>query len=108
LLSVSRSTDFVARYGGEEFCVVLNSALVESVFGIADRFRKAIEQIEIKVGDTLVHVTASFGVSASEHFPMTPSRELISHADKALYQAKDQGRNCVVLSTSEDMAALSE
>lgn len=101
LSGATRDTDIVARYGGEEFCILLTNVVIENVFNIADRFRQAIEKIEFTAGSESVRVTASFGVAASEYFPNNTSRELVGFADKSLYLAKDQGRNCVVFAEPE-------
>ena len=102
LATCVRGTDFLARYGGEEFCVILHNAKVEYVFDIADRFRQSIEKHAVPTDDGEVNVTASFGLAASQRFPDTNSRTLIEFADKALYEAKRKGRNCVVFADAEE------
>lgn len=102
LAACVRGTDFLARYGGEEFCVILHNAKVEYVFDIADRFRQSIEKHAVPTDDGEVNVTASFGLAASQRFPDTNSRTLIEFADKALYEAKRKGRNCVVFADAEE------
>jgi diguanylate cyclase (GGDEF)-like protein len=90
--------DVVARYGGEEFCVLVpGTAKKESVF-VAERIRRAIEnepfprQKELPQG----RLTASIGVAA---FPENgeSAADLLRAADAALYQAKGEGRNRIVL-----------
>jgi diguanylate cyclase (GGDEF)-like protein len=94
----AREMDVVARFGGEEFCVlVAGTAKKESVF-VAERIRRAIEnapfprQKELPQG----RLTASIGVAA---FPEDgeSGADLLRAADLALYQAKNDGRNRIVL-----------
>ncbi len=89
-----RGVDLVARYGGEELVMLLGKADVAMAWEVAERMRAAIEGKSIGVGEHLVHVTASFGVAS---YPETArlGDELFPAADKALYAAKREGRNCV-------------
>ncbi|MCC7052314.1 MAG: GGDEF domain-containing protein [Gemmatimonadaceae bacterium] len=89
-----RGVDLVARYGGEELVMLLGKADVAMAWEVAERMRAAIEAKTIGVGEHLVHVTASFGVAS---YPETArlGDELFPAADKALYVAKREGRNCV-------------
>jgi diguanylate cyclase (GGDEF)-like protein len=86
-----RGVDTAARYGGEEFAVILPQAGVEGAVAVAERLRAAIERTEVPgVG----YITASFGVAT---YPLhATSRDmLVGTADRALYNAKDNGRNRV-------------
>lgn len=89
-----RGVDMVARYGGEELVMLLGKADVAMAWEVAERMRATIEGKTIGVGEHLVHVTASFGVAS---YPETArlGDELFPAADKALYAAKREGRNCV-------------
>ncbi len=89
-----RGVDLVARYGGEELVMLLGKADVAMAWEVAERMRSAIEAKTIGVGEHLVHVTASFGV-ASYPEAARLGDELFPAADKALYAAKREGRNCV-------------
>jgi two-component system cell cycle response regulator len=87
-----RAVDVCARYGGEELAVIMPSTDAASAVVVAERLRKALEASPLeKVGV----VTASFGVSS---FPgaASSSEELIDQADRALYTARQTGRNRVV------------
>lgn len=85
-----RSTDMVARYGGEEFVILLPNTDRIGAVTMAERFRKELQNAEWERSP----ITASFGVSTLT--PATPDKEIIvDEADKALYFAKQSGRNCV-------------
>ncbi|HWT02420.1 MAG TPA: sensor domain-containing diguanylate cyclase [Pyrinomonadaceae bacterium] len=92
-----RSVDTAARYGGEEFAVILPQAGVEGAMIVAERLRRRIEQMEVPgVG----HITASLGIAT---FPQHASSRdsLVLAADRALYNAKNAGRNCVCVPPDE-------
>lgn len=97
-----RYNDFLFRFGGEEFVVVLNLATQEMALSAFNRFREAIEEYHFP---TVGKVTVSIGITHVDNAAM-PSA-LLDKADKALYYAKDHGRNQVVLfeATPELVAA---
>lgn len=89
----SRSIDVAARYGGEEFCLLLPNTLLEESVLIAERIRKLINETELEEGGK---ISASIGVA---NFPLHANDpdELFRRADEALYKAKMNGRNQVVV-----------
>ena len=90
-----RAVDLVARYGGEEFSVLLPKTQWEGAHTVAERIRKSVQEVSILVGDQRTGITVSIGVA--ELVPPTAGAEsFIDMADQALYQAKAQGKNCVV------------
>lgn len=90
IASANRSTDVFARYGGEEFIIMAVSTNILGAKEHAQRLRQDIEQHRFEIG----HVTASFGVTECE-IASDDRLTLLQRADKALYQAKSEGRNCV-------------
>jgi diguanylate cyclase (GGDEF)-like protein len=88
-------TDFIGRYGGEEFGIVLPRADFEGVLRKAESIRSAIEREVFQQGLESVRITVSIGIA---HFPRdgVSSKDIVGKADKALYYAKDSGRNVVV------------
>ncbi len=93
--SVNRPADFVARYGGEEFVVVLPNTDQEGILFIAERIRKNVESLAIKHGYSSVspYVTISLGVTTEIPKLNRTIEEFIENADKALFRAKQTGRN---------------
>jgi diguanylate cyclase (GGDEF)-like protein len=93
LQQATRGQDTLARFGGEEFAVVLPNTRRDGALVLAERYRAAIEAMAVE------GVTVSIGVAT-----MTPSMllssELVCEADRALYCAKDGGRNRVIGATS--------
>jgi diguanylate cyclase (GGDEF)-like protein len=103
-----RKVDIVGRYGGEEFVVVIPETGRAQALEIAERIRSNIARHNFKVYNDHTRVTVSIGISLfPDDIPnwqthATPSElpfELIRQADKALYRAKEEGRNRVVLFT---------
>ena len=94
-----RETDFVARFGGEEFIVLLPNT-TDAAIVVAEKIRSAIANNEFPV---VKHITASIGVALAGLLDHTQD-ELIHRADVALYQAKNGGRNKVVLATTSPTA----
>lgn len=86
-----RSIDFIGRYGGEEFIIVCPDCNGEQVLLTAERLREAVERLS-------EGITCSFGSYTinGKHSQEEDLRSIIDKADKALYMAKDQGRNCVI------------
>lgn len=88
-----RRSDEVFRYGGEEFVVILSNTKQGGARFIAERVRKEIEKLCVPEHQA-INVTASLGISSSEL--MRDVSKTLEHADNALYQAKDSGRNRVI------------
>jgi len=97
-----RNCDVIARYGGEEFSILLTNT-TESVAGeVAERIRARIAKYPFTLPDTqmTLQVTASVGVASLSGLQglddtTQMGRTLLEHADQALYNAKNDGRNCV-------------
>jgi diguanylate cyclase (GGDEF)-like protein/putative nucleotidyltransferase with HDIG domain len=90
-----RSVDMAFRYGGEEFTVILPGTRLNDAYKVAERIRNTIEA---KASPGTMPVTASLGVSSWPIDGMT-KQDIIARADAALYQAKQSGRNRVMLSS---------
>ena len=86
----------VGRYGGEEFCVMLPESDVDDAFKVAERLRQAIQTSSYNVYEKDCSITASFGL-VSNNDKVTSCKEMLDLADKALYIAKESGRNKVII-----------
>lgn len=96
--TVRRKKDLVARYGGEEFAVILPNTELTAAVKIAENIRRAIAHCQIPHSSSQKnYVTASFGVATTTPQLSQQVDILLQQADKALYQAKERGRNCVVV-----------
>jgi two-component system, cell cycle response regulator len=95
--NVMREGDILVRYGGEEFLAILPGASAKDVFEIADRLRRIVEQSSVASGEDVIKVTISAGGVSYPQTDVGSELELVDMADKALYQAKESGRNCVVM-----------
>lgn len=105
LLDSVRQTDLVCRYGGEEFAFVFPESTVEEARMLAERFRQRFSEYDIALPDGgLVRVTLSVGLADASRCPL---EQALRHADDALYEAKHQGRNRVIIA-SVDQAMLSD
>ncbi len=103
VLKVStRDTDLVARYGGEEFCVLLPGLDLKEAAMVGERIRKTIESKTIAG----INVTISVGASTLNDSVNKPD-ELVNQADKALYAAKEGGRNRVT-TWGEDLEVITD
>jgi len=96
---IKRPADLVARYGGEEFAVVLPNTNASGAVHLANAIHKEVQQLLIPHAKSSVseYVTLSVGVSSTLPQKEFSPEVLIAVADKALYEAKDQGRNRVVM-----------
>ena len=96
--SVARSADFAARYGGEEFVVILEDTDLDGAFAVAERIRNEVLRLGIPTerNDSL---SVSIGVAA--RWPGEGVETLLRRADRALYAAKNAGRNRVALADAE-------
>ncbi|NRB11035.1 MAG: PleD family two-component system response regulator [Rickettsiaceae bacterium] len=97
LKSSFRVTDLVARYGGEEFIIVLNNITIKNCTNMAEKIKTDISNLKITIPekDTPISVTTSIGIT--EYSKEEGSASFISRTDKALYKAKETGRNKVVI-----------
>ncbi|MEH6347574.1 MAG: GGDEF domain-containing protein [Bermanella sp.] len=94
----TRITDYVARYGGEEFAIILVDTNADEAIKIANKVCRAVQLAAIEHKDSPISdfLTVSVGVAHLKSDQTRPSLELVTLADRNLYEAKAGGRNCVV------------
>jgi diguanylate cyclase (GGDEF)-like protein len=95
---INRSGDLLARYGGEEFAAILSNTHAEGAYRMAEEMRSIVEAQAMEHGYSKVAkcITISLGVATLIPTLDSTASSLIDAADRALYQAKASGRNCVV------------
>lgn len=96
LLDSIRGTDTAGRYGGEEFGVILPATTAADGRAVTERIRTRIEQTPVTHEDRTIAFTVSLGIADFSQ-DMAGHAEWLSHADQALYQAKEGGRNQTVV-----------
>jgi diguanylate cyclase (GGDEF)-like protein len=94
LMTVTGNSDAVARLGGEEFAVLLPGRSARSALAMAERLRATVENLHLAEGEELVRFTVSVGLSTLRRGELNPEA-MMRRADRALYQAKRDGRNRV-------------
>jgi diguanylate cyclase (GGDEF)-like protein len=97
-----RSTDLLARYGGEEFAVLAPGTDWEGAYQLAEKLRTAIAESSFILGSSMriTRVTVSVGVAQFKG----DRKKFFDDADRALYRAKADGKNCVVADDGKDLA----
>ena len=104
-----RSNDLVARYGGEEFAIVMPGCPLEVAERVAERMCQAVRDLSLdhQASDAAPHVTISCGIASTSLGVFERPEELIEEADRALYLAKKEGRNCYRVLVSLDIEVTS-
>ena len=95
----ARESDLIARYGGEEFVVLMPNTDLAGAVHLAEKIRMAVESTRLIIGDNMkpIEITVSLGVAVFDG----NRREFFGEADRALYQAKAAGKNCVIIAGTE-------
>ena len=96
ILQIVRANDVQGRIGGEEFVVLTTKTDLEGASDLAERIRLAVEEIELVTNSKTMKLTVSIGVTGFDT-DSDDINSMLARADKALYRAKDQGRNLVVI-----------
>lgn len=95
-----RTSDFVARYGGDEFAVILPETSSTEALAVAEKLRRNAERQDFKINSKIVKLTLSIGIStlSAEHRSFF---DMIEEADKAMYKAKENGKNTICSGTEK-------
>jgi diguanylate cyclase (GGDEF)-like protein len=99
----ARESDLIARYGGEEFVILMPNTDLAGAVHLAEKIRMAVEETRLIIGDSMkpIEITISLGVALFDGH----RREFFAEADRALYQAKAAGKNCVIIAGSDPTPA---
>lgn len=89
----ARDADICCRYGGEEFAVILPDTEAKNALVLADRIHQQIAKLSQKLRQHRLPITVSIGVSSASQNRSTQPADIIAEADRALYLAKEKGRN---------------
>ncbi len=90
-----RGSDIVCRYGGEEFVLVFPETMLPVAIEVVERVRLTIEASEVLLPDgTVLKLTASMGANVFNHTDILAIEDFVDSADRYLYEAKQDGRNC--------------
>jgi diguanylate cyclase (GGDEF)-like protein len=93
-----RQSDHMARTGGEEFVVLAPESTPSGALALGERLRRRVEALQVETDAGPLQATVSVGVVSWDGVGATDQAGLLKHSDDALYQAKEKGRNRVVLS----------
>lgn len=99
-----RNTDVLARWGGEEFLLLLPESSVEGALTLLERLRGEIAALRIEIASGEIRVTVSVGLAAGRRGQTL--EQVLEQADEALYQAKEHGRDRVVVHGDSQWAEL--
>ena len=89
-----RVSDLVARFGGEEYCILLENISAEDTYMLFEKIRFSFEKNEIKIDDLTLKYTVSLGIAFGKSKDIN---KMLKISDEALYEAKETGRNRVVI-----------
>lgn len=100
----ARESDLIARYGGEEFVILMPNTDLAGAVHLAEKVRMAVESTRLIIGSNMkpINITVSVGVALFKG----DRREFFLEADKALYAAKANGKNCVIIAGNEGVEAV--
>jgi diguanylate cyclase (GGDEF)-like protein len=95
--TINRASDFVARFGGEEFIILLEDTDKNGAVKVATDIQNNIHNLRIPHDTSSVnpYITVSIGIVVAHPDSSSVKETLVQNADKALYQAKNNGRNCI-------------
>jgi len=97
-----RESDITGRLGGEEFAIIFQETNITQVLELTEQLREKVQQISVAFENLEINTTASFGIAQLDPECNTLDK-LLAKADYALYQAKEEGRNRVIIYEGDRM-----
>ncbi len=94
---LTRTHEFVARYGGEEFTVLIEDIAPDDALAFAERIRRQMAENCVETDGRILAITVSIGIDVAVPTSSSTMAEIVGRSDRALYQAKNSGRNRCVL-----------
>lgn len=91
-----RNNDIACRYGGEEFAILFPNTSMDNAKRMCERFRRQVENFSIPYDHSEIRVTVSIGIAKFSTEGIHSAESVLKVADQALYEAKSNGRNCIV------------
>ncbi|MEC9313532.1 MAG: GGDEF domain-containing protein, partial [Pseudomonadota bacterium] len=104
--SVLRKDTYIGRYGGEEFLIVMPDTSLEQLLEVSERIRQMAAKTVVHFQQSTIQCTISIGALIIDATNIDSLTDPVTHADKALYQAKQQGRNQVVVAGASPESSL--
>ncbi len=101
LREASRETDVLARYGGDEFVILLPQTNAQNAYNMGERIRKKINDYSFSINGEDVRSSVTMGVATVPDESITSSHDFLESADRALYEAKRQGKNRLAVAKPE-------
>ena len=98
-----RTDDILGRFGGEEFVILLPETKLKDAKFIAERLRHLVAETPIETEVGVIHTTISIGVATGRTASRLTIDQLLSRADRAMYRAKQAGRNRVIAWGERDL-----
>ena len=95
---IQRPADVICRYGGEEFVVILPNTDLQGASDLMEKVREVVHNTPVNFDNESIHLTVSIGLTSCVSGPDEQQALVIAHADKLLYEAKNNGRNQVIAS----------
>lgn len=102
--SLVRAYDHVGRYGGDEFILLAQQLSLDSTFDYAERIRATLAQTQVIHQGLEISLTVTIGAAFAELLDQRSPEPMVRMADRALYKAKAQGRNCVFVDSIANVA----
>lgn len=96
LTESARGSDIIARIGGEEFAMLLPDTDIQGAYSILERIRTQISARALTIDEHTINLSISIGLTHYQKETELVVEQLIKQADQALYQAKSEGKNCIV------------